>query len=872
MRFRTAKILLTIIIQLFILGCSAVKKVPDGEYLLTGNEFKYEGKDTPFKSSLPDYVKQKPNSTFLSILPLKLLLYNFIPAKFDTTFMEYNDLSKLTKNQKSLDSLLVKNKLEEYKGRSLWLPRFIFNQGEQPVLLDTTMSDFSSENLKNYFFDRGYFDAEIASEVQTDSLAKKGKVIYKINPGEESLINSYNYNIKDSVLQKEYERMLNWAPNIKPGNRYDINNFASERDRIVNYLQNRGYWKFNNDGMAVEFTADTTRSTKSLDIMLLIPADKDSIHQKQPFAKYRYGEIHIYPDSERQKKGQAAPKYYDTIYQGYHLHYVDPKMKYRPKFFTDAIVIEADNLYRKDDESQTKRNISKREGVTMTEFSEDRVKEPEQLIKGDSVLITSMYFKPKKKYDFFYGAELAWSEFMNFGVSPRASMVARNLFKGGENLETTIRGTLGNVNDRFSDAGGFFNAFEMSLQSKLSFPYLLFPLNTDKVFPKKFYKQTDFRIGTSLQRNIGLGRITYSTGLDYKLSLSDTHSHMFSILNTEFVSNLQRDNYFTVFEGDRNIKNDFFDSYYFMYDPAAAIQYFNGELTDDELIEMALNNPDFLLGLDSRGLEKLAVFENMNFRKQTISQNVLISSMIYQYTLNQSDKKWRKNPWYFKGRVELAGNLLSILDSSFKFRKITSNTGNEMGAVFGIPYSQFVKFDLDLRKYIDLSPKSSIAGRAYFGVIIPYGNTDFIPFVRSYAVGGANDIRAWAPATLGPAGLPRYDGGEDVFAIDQMKILLSAEYRFNAMGRINGAMFVDAGNIWGIDKKDELTLFKFKNFFDELGIGAGYGLRFDFTYFLLRLDLAYKIHDPSYSQGERWRFKDFNILKPRLAFGINYPF
>src|SRR5690606_9417900 len=132
------------------------------------------------------------------------------------------------------------------------------------------------------------------------------------------------------------------------------------------------------------------------------------------------------------------------------------------------------------------------------------------------------------KYDLFYGAELSWSEFMNFGVTPRVSLVARNLFRGGENLETTLRGTLGNVNKKFSDDGSFFNAFEMAFQTKLKFPYILFPLNTDNIFPKRYFKQTDLRLGATVQRNIGLGRVTYGTGIDYNISLRDTHSHMLS--------------------------------------------------------------------------------------------------------------------------------------------------------------------------------------------------------------------------------------------------------------------------------------------------------------------------------------------------------
>lgn len=873
MKFHGTKILLFIIFLCAIYSCSTTKKVPEGEYLLTKNKFEFETKEKPFKGELQDYVKQRPNGGVLfGLFPLKLMIYNWVPAKFDTTFVEYYDLTSKKRTQRALDSLLVKNGLGEYQGRSLWLKRFLFNQGEPPVLIDSALTTFSEENLEQFYFDRGYFDAHISSDHQLDSAAKKGSVHYKINPGEMSVINSYQYSISDTTIQKHYETLLQRGNEIKVGKRYDIQNFIAERDRIVEYLKNRGYYRFNDDGQAIEFTADTTETDKRLDVTLLIPKETDdSAHVKRKFAKYRYGEIHIYPESNYDKNDNATV-YYDTIYDGYHFHYLDPKMKYRPKFFADALVIREGGLYRLNSEQQTKRNIFKREGVSLTGYLPVWDKENPNLIQGDSILNVFISFRPKKKYDLFYGAELSWSEFMNFGVSPKVSFIARNLFRGGENLEASVRGTLGNVNKKFTDEKSFFNAFEMAFQAKIAFPYLVFPINTDNLFPKRFYKQSDVRIGAAVQRNIGLGRVNYTSGIDYNISFRDTQTHMVSILNNEFVNNLQQDNYFNVFGGDKAIMDNFLNYYYFPYNPGAAIQHFNGEISDDQVINMAINDTDFQNTLTEQGREDFSIFQNMNFRKQTITQNVFISSMIYQFTLNQSGRPNVKNPWYFRGRVELAGNILNLLDKSFGFFKTTTDQGKEYGAVFNVPYSQFIKLDLDIRKYFNFNSRTSLATRAFFGIVQPYGNSDFVPFVRSYTAGGANDIRAWAAATLGPADIPRYAGGDDVFAIEQMKLLFSAEYRFYMIGRFNGALFVDAGNIWGTDKENELTLFKFKDFYKELGVGAGFGLRLDLTFLLARLDFAYKIHDPSYPLGDRWRFNDFNLFNPRIAFGINYPF
>ncbi|MFA7686464.1 MAG: BamA/TamA family outer membrane protein [Moheibacter sp.] len=868
MKYLATKITLFIGFLWIVYGCSTTKKVPEGEFLLTKNQFEFEGKEKPFKSSLPDYVKQRPNSKFLSLIPFQLWLYNLNPAELDTVFEEYYDLTKKKRTQEAMDSILIKNGLEQYTGRNFWLKRFIYNSGQPPVIIDTALSSFSETNLENFYFDKGYFDAQVESSHDLDSAAKKGKVTYDIRPGEPSYINSYNYQISDSLVRAYYEISLD-RTHIKTGNRYDMDDFVAEKDRIVDWLKNRGYYKFNDLGGDVEFTADTTFSDKQLDVTLLIPAEKaDSSHLKKVFKRYRYGEIHIYPDSRFTRDDVNQPNYTDVVYDNYQLHYANPEVKYhRPKFFTDALVVRPGGIYRADSETQTKRNIFKREGINLI-----GVEPIVDTIVNDTLINLHISLMPKKKYDLFYGAELSWSEFMNFGVSPRITLLARNLFKGGENIETTFRGTLGNVNKKYSEDGSFFNAFEMNLQTTLKFPYLVFPFNTDVIFPKRFFKQTDIRMGAGVQRNIGLGRVTYGTGMDYNISFRDTHEHRITILNTEFVNNLQQEKYFDVFTGDDNIRENFFENYYFVYNTNAGELYDNQVLSNDQVINLIYNDPDFINSLDEDGLRDLAVFENMIFRKASITQNVLITSMSYQYNYDESKRVRVKHPWFFRGRIELAGNIPALLDNVFDFNQVRTESNQEAGTIFDVPYSQFVKVDLDVRKYFNLTSQSSIATRAFLGITQPYGNIDIVPFVRSYTAGGANDIRAWAAATLGPADIPRYEGGENVFAIENLKFLLSAEYRFNITGIFHGAFFVDAGNIWGTDKNYKPSLFEFKDFYKEMGIGSGVGIRLDLTYFLIRADFAYKIHDPGYPEGNRWRFGEINLLRPRLAFGINYPF
>src|SRR5690606_21860511 len=262
-------------------------------------------------------------------------------------------------------------------------------------------------------------------------------------------------------------------------------------------------------------------------------------------------------------------------------------------------------------------------------------------------------------------------------------------------LETSFRGTLGNVNKKFSEEGSFFNALELNLQTKLKAPYLVFPFSLDSIFPKRYFKQTELRLGAGVQRNIGLGRVTYGTGNDYNISFRDTREHRLSILNTGFVTNLQNDQYYDVFTGDDAIRGHLFNEYYLPYNPSAATNYADGNLNNDQVIDMIYADQPFLDSLDEQGLRALGAFENMYFRKQTITQDVLISSMIYQYSFDESKRIRVKHPWFFRGRVELAGNIPALLDKAIGFEQTQDATGKESGMIFNVPYSQFIKVDLD---------------------------------------------------------------------------------------------------------------------------------------------------------------------------------
>jgi outer membrane protein assembly factor BamA len=162
-----------------------------------------------------------------------------------------------------------------------------------------------------------------------------------------------------------------------------------------------------------------------------------------------------------------------------------------------------------------------------------------------------------------------------------------------------------------------------------------------------------------------------------------------------------------------------------------------------------------------------------------------------------------------------------------------------------------------------------VAFRSFFGIAVPFGNSNYIPFSRSYFSGGSNDNRAWQPYGLGPGS----SGAVDDFNEANMKIAISGEFRFKLLGNLKGAFFADAGNIWNtLDNiTDEKSTFTSLRDLQDIALGSGFGLRYDLSFFVIRFDLGFKTYNPANETGKRW-FQEYNFGNSVLNFGINYPF
>lgn len=266
---------------------------------------------------------------------------------------------------------------------------------------------------------------------------------------------------------------------------------------------------------------------------------------------------------------------------------------------------------------------------------------------------------------------------------------------------------------------------------------------------------------------------------------------------------------------------------------------------------------------------------------ERVVEQQLIFGPTYSYTYSTTMLP-RKNTFYYKGMLDLAGNITGLVTGA------NAKEGKEK-TIFGVPFSQYAKIENDVRFYHKFNEKTSFASRFIAGVAIPYGNSEHIPFSRQFFVGGSNSIRAFRARTLGPGSYDPRPQRAEGFVFDQsgdVKLELNAEYRANLYKFLNVAAFVDAGNIWlindDIDDKGVNTRpgGKFsKDFLTEIAVGAGVGLRLDFSILVLRLDLAMPLRVPYYEKGDRWTFDRINFGDSSwrkdnliLNIAIGYPF
>lgn len=838
------KLLLFLLLTLFLSACNSVKRVKDSEHLLTKNTVIVNNKKTT-DSKLNELIVQKPNNRTLGI-PLSLYFYNLGNKNKPQTSSEWG--KKKPKTYNFIKNIFSEKQSIAYANSMIRLNNWFLRNGEAPVIIEDEKIRRTVRNLSAYYKTQGYFRVKVGSKKDTLE-NKKGAVEYLINTGNPTFLDTIKTDIKSRVLDSLYQTEKDFSF-LKTGDQYNNENFIKEAQRIIKLYRNHGVYHFteNELGFYNIDTLSTNNYKTNVDLLIYDyrVANKNGEIIYKPFKIQKLRKVNVYTDYSFNKRNT---KLSDTLsYNGLNFKAYE-RLRYNPKLLSESIFIKPNDVY-----TDTLRNLTRKHLKSLRNFKTINIRY--DTIAGiDDQLDVNIFLTPIEKYTLGLETELTHSNIRDLGVSGKFSITNRNTFKGAEIFKLSFLGSFFNASQDANQSGNFFNSWEIGADLSLEIPRFLAPFGLNKVVPKKMSPRTTFTLGTSIQKNIGLDRQTVTGLIDYKWQYTPKKTIQLEIFNTQYVRNLRVGNYFDIYNSEFVKLNSIAE----IYDNGSNFPLPNDNTKATRAISFMNDvaaDTNFQLTNPGEYRDNLNVLDRYNI----ITSDFLIPTIAYSFTYNNQTNFRDNNFSFFKIRFANSGSIVPLFSKE--------KDANNRRTIFNIPLAEYFKVDLEYKKFWEINETSVFGIRSFLGAILPYDNSA-IPFTKSYFAGGSNDIRAWQTYDLGPG--KRNSGLE--YNIGSLKFLTSAEYRFDMFGSLKGALFVDAGNIWDITNsifaEDEAKFDGFKSI-DDIAVGSGFGLRYDFSFLVFRLDFGFKMREP-YLTGNKW-LKNYNFSNAVYNIGINYPF
>jgi len=843
-------------ILLFILlislgSCNLYRKIPEGRYLLKENIVVVDSVSDN-SEEVHTRILQKPNVMIFGY-PILADIYMFSDQHPDYTY--YKWIKKHDKLNSFLEKMISRKQIVQMQRYYKSINKVIKDIGEPPVYIDTARITKSGQRLKFYYRSNAYLDASLQYKV--DTVKKyKATVTYNITKRQPYYLKNFEQNIQSPYLLEIYQKHKHKS-HIKPGKVYKRDHFVAEKERLTELFRNNGVYHFQPSYVNFDLVFDTIKSARNLDAYLNIPlrtiTKNDSVIKK-PFLPYKIGQVNVYLSKS---KDFSLNKIQDSVaYEQVNIYSLDDKLRYRPKILATSVFFKKGALYRDIDKLRTHRLL-----MGLQNFKQAHIQYVEN--SKDTTLTANLYLITDKRFSLKGSFDVTHSNIHDLGIKGGLSLGAKNIFKGAEVLTTSLSLMTAASKTISKPDEQFFNVREFGTNVTLTFPRLLLPFGLNKNIPKHMMPKTNLTFLLNTQTNIGLDREKYAGIFGFEWQPRKERKYNINLLNFEFITNNNTDNYYLI--------------YTLSYDKVAAIAAAIGQTVDEKhagsYIDDLLNDSIFRTNYPDYYNDLKIIKE----RERRITQNIFIVGNKFNYSFDSRKQPLQTVFSLFNFGLEQSGTLIAPFSKLFNMPK----NDLDQYTINGVPYAEYIKADFTYVKHWQLHKQHILAYRTFLGVAIPYGNSKNVPFVSSYFAGGSNDIRAWRAYTLGPG----TTGGPNEFNEANLKLTTNIEYRFPIAGYLKGALFVDAGNIWnfyndetdenGIDKlgiEGRDSSFKGLESLRDIAIGSGVGLRVDFTYFIIRFDLAFKTYDPSLDLNKRWLIKDWSIYNSVLNLGISYPF
>ncbi|RZS91988.1 BamA/TamA family outer membrane protein [Aquimarina brevivitae] len=845
------KILLIAVSTIFFSACNTVKRVGEDELLLKENQIFVDSSKTK-NPKLYNQLYQQPNARVLGI-PIRLHIYNLASKDKDSSF--YAWLNKKPKRKKRMVNFFSKKQVNRLATGLDGINEWIKKTGEAPAIQQESRIKKSVNRLNAYYWNNGWFN--VSANYSIDTLKHKKSITnYYVTPRLPYFIDSLKTKIQSTPLDSLYAIHQKNSLIVK-GKQYKTLDIEAERDRLTGLFRNSGIYHFEKE--YIKFDADTVNTDHKVNMNLIIndrQIEQNGQTTSAPFKVHNISKVKIFTDYSFQNRDKVAK---DTLlYRGYEIYAFD-EMRYTRKAITNSVLISPGQIFRDIDRTRTYNQIS-----NLRAFKYPNIEyEIDTTDASGKSLIANILLTPRKKYSTNFEFDVSTSTIQDIGIGFGGSFLIRNVFRGAEILEISGRGSIGSSQDAAESEERFFNISEIGADLRLTFPKIVFPFNTNRIIPKYMTPTTNLIFGINSQQNIGLDKQNASGIFNYIWKPNKFKTNQFDLLNVQYVRNLNTGNYFRIYRNSFNQLNSIANE---VLDPSSPLlDQESGDLSipggANGFIEQSLgSNPNSeLTPLQLRDIR------NINERKNRLTEDNLIFATSYTYIKNNRENLYDENFSRFRGKIELAGNVLSTISNTIGLKK----NSNDRFEVFGVEFSQYAKLELDYIKHWEIGSKNIIAFRSFGGIAIPYGNANSIPFARSFFAGGPNDNRAWLAYDLGPGSTQ----GRNEFNEANLKLAFNTEYRFDILGALKGALFIDAGNIWNVldNVEEEEAVFSGVKDLQEIAVGTGFGVRYDFDFFVIRLDVAFKTFNPANDEDQRW-FKGYNFSEAVYNFGINYPF
>lgn len=762
------KYIYIVVTALLLVGCSVSKFVPEGKYLLDEVHISSDNKEIK-SSEMYSYVRQKPNSKWFSLVKLPMYIY-----------------------------------CSSGKDSTKWINKILRKMGDAPRIYDARVAEETRMQILGAVQNKGYLGAQVSLEEKI----KKNKLdtYYRISSGKPYIISSIDYNVEDYVIR---DLLMNDSihSGLKVGERFDVNQLEEERNKITQFLLNRGYYRFNKD--YITFQADTVNGTYRIDLTMNIGlnnmsnSSETSLHRQ-----YSIRNVNYLMDVDFSPNNNEANL--DTMsYGGINILY-DKKLFLRPGVIDSHNRIVPGKLYSNRDVMSTYSSLSR---LGILKYSNIRFVEH---LENDSAYLDAFVSLSKNKNKMLSFQVEGTNSAGDLGAAASVTYTHRNLFKGSETFTIKVRGAYEAVTGLEGYANN--NYTEYGVESSLDFPEFMFPFLTSD-FKKRVNAKSEVSIKYNWQIRPEFERTLASAAWSYRWNSGRRANHRLDVLDINYIYMPYRSNTF--------------------------IEYLN-------------------------------YMDEVNPLLRYSYEDLFIVRLGYTYTYNSAgvttQQTAKKSSYSIRFNIEESGNLIYGF-SKLIHKKPSDGESFRMG---NISFAQYVKTDFDFAKNIMIDDRNSLVFHIATGVAIPYGNSKSLPFEKLYFSGGANSVRGWSVRSLGPGRYHGNSGSLDyVNHTGDIKLDLNVEYRTHLFWKLNGAAFIDAGNVWTLKSRysDDTGQFAFNRFYKEIAVSYGLGVRFDLDFLILRFDGGMKAINPMESGADR-----FPVIRPDFSrdfafhFAVGYPF